>query len=478
MLKCYLPFFLLFAGWPNLLLAEPELVQASPRRAGPEPLRVIALYRVKIEARDKQGNEIPAYLTIAGTKAKTPFRKSLQDGPCLLNLRSGDTYVVEANLPGYLPVQRSLRLDRLGNPSKTSLILALEMIPEPVSVLVNVVDDRTGMPIQPGFLVQTENPLTGKTGESQIAQDARLQLSSEPSQPLRVLVKAPGYAVQSEEINDTRLTQEVTVRLKAQEDLAIRPYSIRVIGEDYHQAISKYDLDVRDENLQPVSGRLDGFTGDWQVNLKPNANYTLEVKAPGFVPYRDTLTRPDQSTILVILRRDMAPSERQSVAVLDGFTSERVAAAEAAPKPKPAYVSVWEEKLASVDRAAMRLFGTENGRESAAFLPLEHLHFDQSSAVIGEESTAQLDQLADLLVRFPTVKLKLAGHTDRLGDRKLNLFLSDTRAGAVANYLIEKGTDPVRIRYEGFGHSRPLAPSDTEENRQKNRRVEVWVVEK
>lgn len=478
MLKRLQFLLLFFAVWPDSGQAGPELGQAGPRLAGPEPLRVIALYRVKIEARDQQGQEIPAYLTIAGTKTKTPFRKSLQEGPCVLNLRSGDTYVVEASLPGYLPVRRSLRLDRLGNPAKTSVVLALEMVPEPVSVLVNVVDDRTGLPIQPGFLVQTENPLTGKPGESQTAQDASLQLTTEPSQPLRVLVKAPGYAVQSEEISDTRLAQEVTVRLKPQEELAIRPYSIRVIGEDYNQAISKYDLDVRDENLQPVSGRLDGFTGDWQVNLKPLVNYTIEVKAPGFVPYRDTLSRPEQSTILVILRRDMAPTERQSVAVLDGFTSERAAAAAAKPKIKPAYVSVWEEKLKSVDREAMRLFGTEAGRESAAFLPLEQLHFEQSSAALRDDAMLQLDQLADLMLLFPTVKLKLAGHTDRVSDRKLILFLSDTRAGAVANYLIEKGVDPARIRYEGFGYSRPLAPSDGEENRQKNRRVEVWVVEK
>lgn len=58
-----------------------------------------------------------------------------------------------------------------------------------------------------------------------------------------------------------------------------------------------------------------------------------------------------------------------------------------------------------------------------------------------------------------------------------NQTLSELRAAAVANYLIDNGIDPARIQYKGFGGRKPMASNDTEVGRSQNRRVELMIIE-
>ncbi len=108
---------------------------------------------------------------------------------------------------------------------------------------------------------------------------------------------------------------------------------------------------------------------------------------------------------------------------------------------------------------------------------LNNLFFVQSKAEMLSESEPELDRLYKLLLDNPKLKIELSGHTDSEGYRSANMRLSKERANAVMDYLLEKGIAKNRLKAVGYGPSKPVAPNDSEENRSKNRRVEVEITD-
>ena len=72
-----------------------------------------------------------------------------------------------------------------------------------------------------------------------------------------------------------------------------------------------------------------------------------------------------------------------------------------------------------------------------------------------------------------TVRIRVSGHTDNVGNPRRNQALSEARARAVREYLVSHGIDGSRVEAVGFGDQRPVASNDTEEGRQENRRIEA-----
>ena len=107
---------------------------------------------------------------------------------------------------------------------------------------------------------------------------------------------------------------------------------------------------------------------------------------------------------------------------------------------------------------------------------LNNVYFEQGSFILSPSSNTDLDNLAQLMKENPKARLIIAGHTDNVGDARLNEYLSENRAKVIANYLTDKGILSTRLIPRGFGGSKPLAPNDNEENRKKNRRVEFMVL--
>ncbi len=101
--------------------------------------------------------------------------------------------------------------------------------------------------------------------------------------------------------------------------------------------------------------------------------------------------------------------------------------------------------------------------------------FEQSSADIRTASFGALDRLADAAERCPSLDFKIGGHTDSAGDPDWNLRLSESRAQAVADYLIRRGVASDRLLVAGYGDSRPIANNDTPYGRSLNRRIEIEI---
>ncbi|MEM6630579.1 MAG: OmpA family protein [Bacteroidota bacterium] len=101
------------------------------------------------------------------------------------------------------------------------------------------------------------------------------------------------------------------------------------------------------------------------------------------------------------------------------------------------------------------------------------IFFGVNSSNLLSESYPALDSLAAIMNRYPTMRLKVTGHTDDRGSYEINQVLSVMRAFEVKYYLVrQKGIKMRRITSDGVNSQDPIAPNDTEANRKKNRRVE------
>jgi len=106
---------------------------------------------------------------------------------------------------------------------------------------------------------------------------------------------------------------------------------------------------------------------------------------------------------------------------------------------------------------------------------LENLMFDFDKAELKAEGIEKLDELLSEIQSDQKVNLFISGHTDNLGSETYNLNLSQDRADEVKLYFLNKGLSEERLHTEGRGSTEPIVSNDSEENRQKNRRVEILI---
>ncbi|MEN9569776.1 MAG: hypothetical protein RL172_1007 [Bacteroidota bacterium] len=103
------------------------------------------------------------------------------------------------------------------------------------------------------------------------------------------------------------------------------------------------------------------------------------------------------------------------------------------------------------------------------------LMFNINSAEISEAYKSDLASAAEVFVKYPETNIVIEGHTDDTGKDAYNLTLSEKRALAVKSFLQTKGVAESRMSAKWYGETQPKYTNDTDENRQKNRRVELAV---
>jgi outer membrane protein OmpA-like peptidoglycan-associated protein len=109
-------------------------------------------------------------------------------------------------------------------------------------------------------------------------------------------------------------------------------------------------------------------------------------------------------------------------------------------------------------------------------LVLNNIFFETGSSTLLKESFVELNTLVGLLNENPKLRVEIGGHTDNVGNAEYNMNLSQYRADAVKNYLVEKGIEANRLQSKGYGFSKPIADNDSEQNRAKNRRTEIKII--
>lgn len=197
---------------------------------------------------------------------------------------------------------------------------------------------------------------------------------------------------------------------------------------------------------------------------------------PERVPTVVTNRKPTRAVVMPAASRSgTSSSATQPATFKPGLppTGRRTATVAGTLVQKPVSVSAAIPPKSVTPPPADQPFGNLNAGQA---IVLRHVVFAQSEYTLLPESEAELDRLVRALQVNPTLRIEIAGHTDNVGDKRLNQALSEYRAKMVASYLIRHGISDARITATGYGGTRPIADNDSEAQRARNRRVEFIVL--
>lgn len=212
----------------------------------------------------------------------------------------------------------------------------------------------------------------------------------------------------------------------------IQPGKITYVKGKVYDAKTKQPLGAHFELIDletaksVIESDANSGNGEFLVTLPVDKNYALNVSQPGYL-----------------------------------FYSENFALKELLDKTKPFLMDV---PLQPIDTGNV--------------VELKNVFFETAKFDLKPQSKAELNKLVSFLNLNKTLRIELDGHTDNVGDKKLNQILSQNRAKAVQDYLITNGIDPKRLTYKGYGDTKPKVKNDSDEHRQMNRRTEFKVIGK
>jgi outer membrane protein OmpA-like peptidoglycan-associated protein len=211
-----------------------------------------------------------------------------------------------------------------------------------------------------------------------------------------------------------------------------QPLAVSYIKGKVYDSRSKKPLDAKFELIDLNSGKIivesssDKINGEFLVCLPAGRDYALNVSKPGYLFYSDNFSLKDTSNVANTGNMDV---------------------------PLQA-IQVGETVV------------------------LKNIFFETNDFSLKEESKVELDKLTAFMFANRNIKIEISGHTDNTGDKKYNQTLSEKRAKAVFDHLLNAGITADRITFKGYGDSKPVASNDTPEGKAKNRRTEFTIISK
>ena len=135
------------------------------------------------------------------------------------------------------------------------------------------------------------------------------------------------------------------------------------------------------------------------------------------------------------------------------------------------------DKMAMRAQLEVRLNEILQTRDSARGLivSMSDVLFDTGQYSLKPGAREKLAKVAGILIAYPSLNIAVGGYTDNVGGDEMNQKLSENRAGAVRDYLVQQGVVANSVSATGFGNTLPVASNDNSAGRQENRRVELVV---
>jgi len=110
-------------------------------------------------------------------------------------------------------------------------------------------------------------------------------------------------------------------------------------------------------------------------------------------------------------------------------------------------------------------------------IQLQNIYYDFDEYFLRQESKLELDRLVFLLQQNPNIRIQLGSHTDTNGTLEYNDVLSNNRARSAIRYVVERGINPARLTWYGYGETEPIIfPEESDEDEQTNRRTEFRIL--
>ena len=211
-----------------------------------------------------------------------------------------------------------------------------------------------------------------------------------------------------------------------------------VLDEDTRKPVAA-SIVFFDETASKLVGvyNTDAEKGRFNAIIPPNHKYKVIINASGYEEVEEIVKTPDVKEYFE--QEDTFYVKRAQAAAIDTIPDERPMVGE--------------------------------------IFALNNVYFDFDKAILRPESMVDLDKAYAIMEKFPGIKVEVGAHTDSKGNDDYNLKLSERRAKSVVDYLVEKGIAIDRLIGKAYGESNPVDTNETDEGRQKNRRVEIKVVE-
>ncbi|GGD71497.1 hypothetical protein GCM10011514_39510 [Emticicia aquatilis] len=255
---------------------------------------------------------------------------------------------------------------------------------------------------------------------------------------------------------------------------------VEVIAEGYQKFLSEIDIETFDETVHENTAKLIKKISFLNLIIKNEANlqnvnvfevangtqkqivlsktnemYLGQLKTGG--SYKISI---NSNTDKEVVREFLAVEGiNQVLMVLDPKQQKQVSLSERPTQILP------QTKVVTVEKQAY------TAEKKAFSLESKTLFFDQSSYALKPESKQILEEISKQLIDSPDVNIEITGYADNVGDARQNQYLSEFRAKVISSFLFNKGINDKRIKLKGNGGKQ--ADSDTEDARQRNRRVEL-----
>ncbi|MFC2086202.1 OmpA family protein [Bacteroidota bacterium] len=267
-------------------------------------------------------------------------------------------------------------------------------------------------------------------------------------------------------------------------------------------AIIKYfDVETNELKARAVSNIA---SGEYKIALPPYKKYQVVIDMKGYLYQTDILdlTNPDSllsdetlndklvSEVANIIKYrknfELYNAEIQVLLdtnnsnIFDGFKEYEHISKKYKINSRNLDLAIKRAKLAWLSEEEDELIMQEDYQLTTirigASFELKNIVFDFGKATLRDESQVELNKLYDIMDRSDVI-IEFGGHTDNVGSEESNLDLSQRRVESVRTYLVDKGIESGRIAAVGYGETRPIASNETEEGRQKNRRVELQITD-
>lgn len=262
-----------------------------------------------------------------------------------------------------------------------------------------------------------------------------------------------------------------------------------------------FDIETGEEKAKSVSDAVDGF---YEVALPPFKKYQVVVDMKGYLYYTNIidLTNPDSYRKEITMNEKLSGEianlvkaktkfqeynfelqnliDKNESNIYEGFKEYEHLANLYRINAKNLDMAIKRAKLQWLSEEDLNLDIEQDHQlttiEVGASFELKNIFFDFGKATLTEASKTELNKLVDIMKRSDII-IELGGHTDDVGSSESNKNLSQERVNSVREYLVAHGVERDRMAAVGYGEERPIATNDTDEGRQKNRRVEVQITD-
>lgn len=388
----------------------------------------------------------------------------------------------------------------------------LHFIVRPEIHLTGQMSDRqTGLPVRGNFKIEIAN-----IGHQELStnQNGRYKTKIKDRGLVFFSVQVAGYEdyLDTLDLKEALDQEEIIKNIK----LDPKPKEVLLYGAVYAKSSKKplfSNLTIHSPVFAEQTAISQEKKGNYQTTLPDVGKYRVSVQAEGYYQYTELIEVPD-GQVPIRFEKDFYLEAKQYPIYLKGIlfnqkTNDQVVGGTQLTAPSGLVIELKTDDLgryktkldepglykiytaipgymASNDTATVYIPLSDSDFRKDVFLtPIEvgasvrlnEIYFDSDESTLRPESRAELVRVKEFMSFNPNIKVEISGHTDDQGSHSYNESLSQRRAQAVVNYLVEHNVKSESLVAKGYGETQPTVENNSERNRQYNRRVQFTILE-